>query len=297
MGDPAPLGLLAGDGRFPLALARAARRAGRRVVAVAFDGITSASLEEEADAVHRLPLGQLDAWIARLRDAGVRELVMAGKVSKEHLFGDLAALRPDARARAFVAGLRDWRDHSILGALADLLSEEGLVLLPQLAVAPELGAGEGALGAVRPDARQWEDLRFGWPIARAVAALDIGQTVVVKARAVLAVEAIEGTDRAIRRGGELGGGDVCVVKVARPGQDPRFDLPAVGLGTLETLVAARARVLAFDAERTVVLDREELVAKADAAGVALVGVGADGPRPPHGGVGADGPSRASEDAA
>lgn len=280
MGDDAPLGLLAGDGRFPLEVARAARARGRRVVAVVFHGVTSQRLDADVDAVHRIHLGELDRLVRSLREAGVRDVVMAGKVSKEHLFGDVAAHKPDARALAFFAGLRDWRDDSILGGLADLLAGEGLVLRPQLDEAPALRAGEGPLGAVAPDDRQAADVAFGWPLAKAVAGLDIGQTVVVKARAVMAVEAIEGTDRAIRRGGELGGGDVVVVKVAKPRQDPRFDMPAVGLDTLASLVAARAGVLAFEADRTVVLDREELVSRADAAGIALVGVGPDGPKAP-----------------
>lgn len=277
MSDARPLGLIAGDGRFPLEVARAARARGRRVVAVGFHGVTRDDLGPEVDEIHRIHLGQLDTLVATLRGADVRDAVMAGKVSKEHLFGDLEALRPDARALAFIAGLQDWRDDSILGGLADLLADDGIVLRPQLDEAPSLRAGIGPVGACEPDPAARADVAFAWPIAKAVAGLDLGQTVVVKSRAVMAVEAIEGTDRAIQRGGELAGGDVCVVKVAKPGQDPRFDMPAVGLETLATLIEAKARVLAFEADRTVVLDRAELARRADAAGLALVGVAADGP--------------------
>jgi DUF1009 family protein len=277
--DAPPLGLLAGDGRFPLEVARAARARGRPVVAVGFHGVTSARLDGEVDELHRIHLGELGKLVANLRRAGVRDVVMAGKVSKQHLFGDLEALRPDARALAFFAGLRDWRDDSILGGLAELLAGEGLVLCAQLEQVPELGAREGLLGAVALEPAQAEDVRFGWPLAKAIAGLDIGQTLVVKSRAVIAVEAIEGTDQAIRRGGELSGGGAVVVKVAKPRQDPRFDLPAIGLDTLDALVAAGARALAFEAGGTIVLDRPELVRRADAAGIALLGVGPDGPPP------------------
>jgi DUF1009 family protein len=241
------------------------------VVAVAFPEHTDPRIEEEAATVTWLQPGELGAALGALRSAGAREAVMAGKVPKASLYGEGAALRLDTEARRLLRGVRDRRDDSLLRALADTLEERGIRLLPQAQLVPELMAGEGPLGRTRPTPEQAADIAFGWSIARAVAGLDIGQTVVVKDRAVLAVEAIEGTDAAIRRGGAIGAG-AAVVKVAKPDQDPRFDVPAIGLDTVSTLIEVRASALAFEAERTVVLDREKLPDLADAHGIALLGV-------------------------
>jgi len=266
------LGLIAGRGRFPLDLARAARRRGERVVAVAFHGDTEAALADEVDELHWLHLGELETLIARFRAAGARRAVMGGKVLKTSLFGDLARLKPDARAIALIAGLRTRSDDSILGAIADELAGEGITLLPQAALVPELLAGEGTLGAVEPTPAQRGDIAFGWPIAKALGALDVGQTVVVRERAVLALEAIEGTDAAVARGAALGGPGASVIKVAKPRQDPRFDMPAVGLGTLAVLADGKVAVLAVEADRTFLLDRAEFLREADRHRIAVLGV-------------------------
>lgn len=268
----APLGLIAGDGRFPRELARAARAEGRKVVAIAFRGITDPGLESEVDELRWQALGELQAALDFLRERGALEAVMAGKVSKIHLAGGVEALRPDARAARLLGTLSDLNDDTILGAIADELEREGIRISPQAALVPNLLAGEGVLGRVDPTPSQWDDIRFGWPIAKAIAGLDIGQTVVVHDRAVLAVEALEGTDEAIRRAGKLGRPGLCIVKVAKPDQDPRFDLPAVGLETIECAAGAGAAVLAFEAGSTLVLDRPELIRRADEAEIALVGV-------------------------
>jgi DUF1009 family protein len=277
----APLGLIAGDGRLPLEIARAARGQGRRVIAAAFEGLSDPEIGSLVAELHWHALGEIDSLVRVFRAAGVRESVMAGKVSKTFLYRHRSALRPDARALEILADLRDRRDDSILSALARVLEEEGMRLLPQAELVPHLMAGPGPLGAVRVSPEQWSDLAFGWKIAKQLGKLDIGQCAVVRAGAVLALEAIEGSDAAIRRGGALGGPGACVVKVAKPDQDPRFDLPAVGPGTLEALVEAKAAVLAFEAHRTVVLDRDELVEGADAACIALLGIGPGGPQNPE----------------
>jgi DUF1009 family protein len=274
--DAGPLALIAGRGRLPLEVARAARRGGRRVQAIGFSGETEPALEAEVERLTWLHLGELGALLRTLREAGAREAVMAGKVPKTHLYGDLSRLRPDATALALLARLRDRKDDSILGALARFLEEEGIHLGPQAALVPDLVAGEGVLGRVTPTPAQRADVAFGWPLAKAIGGLDVGQTVVVRDRAVLAVEAIEGTDEAIRRGGLLGGPGACVVKVAKPGQDPRFDLPAVGADTLDVMCEVQAAVLAVEAGVTLVLDRERLLAAADAAGIAVLGVAPEG---------------------
>lgn len=268
----APVGLIAGLGRFPLELAGAARRRGHRLAAVGFEGLADPALSARVDVFEALPLGQIARLLEVLRREGVRQVVLAGKVPKRVLFEAGARLEPDARALALLRELRDRKDDSILLAVAELLEAEGFELLGQADLAPELLAPEGQLGSVPPTDAQRADVAFAWPIAKALGALDVGQTVVVEGRAVLALEAIEGTDEAIRRGCALGRGGACVVKVAKPGQDPRFDVPAVGVDTLGALRAGGAGILAVEAGATLVLERAALAAEADAAGIALLGV-------------------------
>jgi DUF1009 family protein len=271
---PEVLGLIAGMGSFPLDLAHSARRRGRNVFAIAFHRHTDPRIEASASAVTWLHPGEVGAAVEALRSAGVRDAVMAGKVPKAALHAGPEALHLDADAARIIDGLSDRGDDSLLAAVADHLESRGIHLLAQAELVPELLAGEGPLGRTRATAAQAADIAFGWPIAKAVAGFDVGQTVVVKDRSVLAVEAVEGTDAAIRRAGRIASG-ACVVKVARPRQDPRFDLPAIGLETARVLIAAGVAALAFEAGRTVVLDREALVEAADAHGIALVGVAAE----------------------
>lgn len=266
------LGVVAGQGRLPFEVARGARRAGRRVWLAALRGLADPALAAEADAVAWLHVGEVGALLAGLRAEGVRELVLCGLVPKELLFADPSLVRLDAAAARLLAGLRDRRDDALLRALADALEAEGFAVASQAAYTQELLAPEGPLGAVAPGPAQLDDVAFGWPIAKALGALDIGQTLVVRERTVLAVEAIEGTDAAIRRGAALGGGSVSVIKVAKPIQDPRLDVPVIGPDTIATLASAGAGLLAVEAGRTLVLERAELVARADAAGVCVLGV-------------------------
>lgn len=265
------LGLIAGQGAFPLSVARSARRRGRKLVCVALRGMTDPAIEDVVDDVTWIHLGEAATGIAALRQAGVREAVMAGKVPKGVLYGDADALRLDGSALQVMSGLRDRKDDTILLAVADFLDRSGIRLLPQWSLSPELLGEAGPLGALAPTPAQRADIAFGFPIAKKIGELDIGQTVVVKDRAVLAVEAIEGTDLAIRRAGTIAAGG-CVVKVAKPAQDARFDVPAIGPDTLASMRAARASVLAFEAGATIVLEREALVAAADACGIVIVGV-------------------------
>ncbi|MGE4608994.1 MAG: UDP-2,3-diacylglucosamine diphosphatase LpxI [Myxococcota bacterium] len=265
------LGLIAGCGRFPLDVARTARNRGRSVVAIAFHGQTDPSIEAAATNVTWLHLGQVDHAVRSLLAAGVKDAVMAGKIPKLTMFDARQKLELDEHATRLIGSLPDRKDDSILRLVADHLESQGIRLLGQAELVPELVAGAGPLGATQPTASVAADIEFGWPIAKAVAGLDIGQTVVVRDRAVLAVEAIDGTDAAIERAGKLAA-RACVVKVAKPHQDPRFDLPAIGLRTIEALLAARASALAIEAGSTVVLDRKELVELADANEIALIGI-------------------------
>lgn len=262
------LGLIAGGGGLPLAMARSARRRGRGVAAIALRGQADPRLAEQVSEIAWLHPGEVGAMLDSLHRAGVREAVLAGRMPKRLLFDEAGALHLDERAIALLQGLADRADDSILGALADLLEREGIRLLGQAELVPELIPGPGVLGRVEPSERQRADVAFGWPIARAIAGLDVGQTLVVKDCAVLAVEAVEGTDAAIRRAGDVSSGG-CVLKVSKPRQDPRFDVPTVGPGTLDAMAESGASLLAFEARRTLVLDRTELVARADAAGIAL----------------------------
>jgi DUF1009 family protein len=271
----ATVGIVAGGGRLPFEIARGARAAGRRVVAVALDGLADPALGAAVDAITWVAPGELGALLDALRASDAREAVLAGTVSKAQLYTAGERLRLDARGAAFLAALRDRSDDGILRALGALIESEGTAIVAQTAYASALLAPAGVLGAVAPSDAQRADVAFGWPIAKAIGRLDVGQTLVVKQRAVLAVEAIEGTDAAIRRGGALAGRGACVLKVWKPGQDPRFDAPTVGLDTLTALVETGASLLAVEAGRTLVLDRDEVVRRADAHGIALVGVPGD----------------------
>jgi DUF1009 family protein len=263
--------LIAGAGRFPIEVARGARRDGRRVTAIAFHEWTDPAIEAEVASVRWLRAGQLEAAVDFMLAAGVREAVMAGKVPKIALLVQPETLQLDASAIALLDALRDQRDGSILQLVAGHLANRGIQLLSQLAFVPHLLVRTGPLGCVKPTPDAEADIRFGWSVAKNIAKLDIGQTVVVKDRAVLAVEAIEGTDEAIRRGGSLVAG-ACVIKVARRDCDLRFDLPTIGNDTASALVEARINTLAFEVGSTVVIDREKLVKVADEHGIALLGI-------------------------
>jgi hypothetical protein len=269
--DGQVLGLIAGQGAFPLAVARSARRAGRRVACVAFRELTDPGIEGCVDELTWIHPGEVAAGLAAFRQARVHDAVMAGRVPKAALLRNPESLHLDGQARQLISRLGDRRDDTILGVVAAHLESLGIHLLPQWAPAPDLLAPEGVLSARAPTPAERADVEFALPIARRMGALDIGQTVVVREGVVLAVEAVEGTNDAIRRAGQFGAG-ACVVKVAKPQQDPRFDVPAVGAGTLAALIDAKAAVLAVEAGATVVLEREELLQGADAHGIAVLGV-------------------------
>ena len=264
------LGLIAGGGAFPLDVARSARRQGWDVVAIAFHDHTDPALDETA-AVSWFHPGEVGAALTVLRGAGVRDAVMAGKLPKATLHARADVARLDDTARALLASTDARSDAALLNLVADFLGRSGIRLLPQTALVPELLAVEGLLGRRRPTPAESADIAFGSRVAKAIASLGIGQTVVVKDGCVLAVEAIDGTDATIERAGRIAAGG-CVVKLAWPGQDPRFDLPAIGPETVRIAIAAGVAVLAFEAGRTVVLDRAAVVAAADAHDIALLGV-------------------------
>lgn len=264
-----PLGLIAGNGRFPFLVAAAARKSGRRVIAVAINEEASPELAQSVDAIHWVGLGQLGKCIDALRSAGVREAVMAGQVKHKQIFSGIV---PDVKLMGVLARLAVKSTDSLIGGVADALARDGITLLPSTALLADLMARPGPNGRRRPSRDEARDIEYGQEVARALTALDVGQTVVVKDRAAVALEAMEGTDEVIRRAGRIAGPGCTVVKLAKPRQDMRFDVPVVGPGTLDAMCEAGALVLAVEAGRTLLLDRDEFLVRADAAGIAVVGV-------------------------
>lgn len=273
-----PLGLIAGLGQFPFEVARAARRSGDRVLVAAVKGLTDPALAAEVEELHWFHLGELESFLAAFREAGVRDAVMAGKVPKDFLVRDPGSLQLDRLALEVLARLSDRKDDSLLGAFAEALESGGVRVHGQAALTPQLLVDEGVVGRSAPDASLLANVSFAWPVAKAIAGLDVGQSVVVKDRAILAVEAIEGTDAALERASQLGGAGTILVKVAKPNQDPRFDVPVIGLDTVELLHRVGAVGLAVEARQTVFLQREEALSLADEVGIVILGVAEGGPR-------------------
>lgn len=264
------MGLIAGMGKLPRLIAKDARQRGYRVVAVGLEPVVDdEKLEGAVDVMERINVGKLDRVIKTLRQNGVTEAVMAGKVPKELLYK--SRITPDLRAVKLLWKLKDRSDDTLMLAITGELEKDGIRLLETAAFCSGLLAPEGGMTRRQPTRAQWKDIEWGYGLAKEMGRLDIGQTVVVKDRAVMAVEAIEGTDRAIKRGGKLAGGGAVVVKTAKPGQDLRFDVPAVGLSTIQSMIEAEAVVLAVEAGATLILEKEKFIEHADEAGIAVVG--------------------------
>ena len=264
-----PLGLIAGNGRFPFLVAEGARRAGRRVVAVAIREEADPALEAAVDELHWVGLGQLGRCIQVLKDGGAHEALMAGQVKHRQIFSSLV---PDLKLMAVLARLAVKSTDSLIGGVADALAREGITLLPSTAFLADQMAVPGPMTRRRPSGAEAKDVAYGQEVARTLAGMDLGQTVAVKDRAAVALEAMEGTDEVIRRAGSIAGPGVVVVKVAKPRQDMRFDVPVVGRGTLDAMAAAQARVLAVDAGRTLIIDKAEFLAEADRRDLAVWGM-------------------------
>lgn len=261
------IGIMAGSGQFPFLVARGARSNGLRVVICGFQGNADPALETEADVFTMVHLGQLGKLIDFFKSNGVARACMAGAISKPKALD----IKPDFRvAKLMFKLVGNKGDDAILRAVAEELHSDGITVVPPDDLAPGLRSPAGILGRVTPDKDAWDDVRFGYRIAKAVGALDIGQCVVVRSGIVIAVEGIEGTDAAIARGGELGGPGCTVVKVVKPNQDRRLDLPSIGAGTLELLAKYKMSCIAFDAEGTLFFDREAGLARADGNGIAVV---------------------------
>jgi len=263
------IGLIAGNGRFPIIFAENAKRLGYAVSAVAHIGETAPELEQYVERIHWIKVGQFNKLIQALKEDGVRQAVMLGGIKKTHVF---TTVRPDLRALALFSRLKQWKDDAILREVATELEGEGIQIRESTFGLRGILVEEGSLTERSPSKKEWEDIRYGWDVAQDIGRLDIGQCVVVKDRVVVAVEAVEGTDEAIRRGGVLAGEGAVVVKRSKPQQDLRFDLPAVGPATVEVMASVKATVLALEADRSVLLDRDETLRKAERAGIAIVGL-------------------------
>jgi DUF1009 family protein len=261
------LGIIAGGGPLPIIAAREARAQGLKVVAVAIEEAASSDLADEVDSISWVGAGQLGRLMAAFRREQVADAVMLGKVPLTLLF---SRFKTDLRGIVFILKLKDRRGDSILSALGDVLTTEGITLHDCRRFLSSVVLRKGVLTARAPGVEEQRDISFGREIARAIADLRIGQTVVVKRRTVLAVESIEGTDATIRRGGALGKGGVVVVKVGRPDQDMRFDLPVVGPDTVAALEEAGATALGLDADQTLMIERDRVMTIADRLGLAIV---------------------------
>ena len=265
-----PIGLIAGSGQFPTLAAQSAREQGHAVFAVGFDGYSDPALARECDGFQMMKLGQLGKVIRFFKAHGASRVAFAGAINKPRAL----SLRPDARAIKLLFTLKHKGDDALLRAVASELEREGLPVFQAADLVPHLRSPEGVLTARPPTEAERDDLRFGWNAAKAIGALDIGQCLVVKKGMVTAVEALEGTDAAIARGGALGGPGCVVVKTVKPGQDERIDLPSVGLGTVRACVATGVSCLGIEAGKTLFFDPEASLREADAAGLAIVGLSA-----------------------
>ena len=258
--DKETLGLIAGGGAFPLMVADAAREKGFHVVAVAHAGETDPLIAEKVDELAWIKLGQLGHLIKALKKAGATKAVMAGTINKKQMFENV---RPDLRGLTLMSKLAIFHDDDILRAVAGELQKEGIHIVSAAEHLPELLAPRGTLTRRKPNNEEREDVDFGWKIAKQLGRLDIGQCVVVRKKTVLALEAIEGTNETILRGGTLAKEKAVVVKVSKPNQDLRFDVPSVGPETIQVMSRVRASVLAIEAGKTLIFDKPATISYAD----------------------------------
>ena len=264
------IGIIAGKGSIVASVAEMLSQRGYEVVIADLSGGGNRGIVS-SDRYFQASPGQVGRIVKGLKRLGVSQVVFIGKVEKgEFLKGWIPKV--DLTALKLLSGLKDWSDYSLMGAAIDFLEESGIEVLGQREVLSPLMAPEGVLGKRSPSDEEWRDIAYGFAMAKAIGSLGIGQTVVVKRRAVVAVESLEGTDATIRRGGKLAGEGVVVVKVKRPRQVERMDLPGVGLETLKSAIEAKCRVLAFEAHETVLMERQALLERADSQGVSVVGV-------------------------
>jgi DUF1009 family protein len=266
------LGLIAGNGQFPFLVLDAARGAGHDVTIIAltdetFPELADAAARPPAAPLHWISLGQLGTCIRLLEEAGVTQAVMAGQVKHTKLFD----IRPDVTLLGVLMRLKAKNTDAMISAIADVLRDHGIELLHSTAFLAPLMARDGVLTRRGPDDEERADLDIGYRVADVIAGLDVGQTIAVKSAAVVAVEAMEGTDALIARAGQLAGAGVRIVKVAKPNQDMRFDVPVIGVSTIDAMKAAGATTLSVDAGQTLMIEGDAIIKAADAADICIVG--------------------------
>lgn len=262
------LGIIAGNGLYPQVLAKAARSAGvAKITAVAFTGETDPKLNDLVNQISWLRVGELNRLLSVMREAGVRQAIMAGQIAPRNLFD----LHPDWRALLLLAKLKHRNAESIFSAIATELKKADVTLLPATTFLEQFLAVAGLIAGPKLGRREKADIEFGWEIAKRIASLDIGQTIVVKNGTVLAVEAFEGTNETIRRGGELGRDRAVVIKLSKPNQDIRFDVPVIGIETIRVAAEAKIRAVAIEAGRTLLLEKNQVIEAANKAGISIAG--------------------------
>jgi DUF1009 family protein len=264
------LGLIAGRGVFPFLVAGEARREGREVFTAALSGEASEDIEKVSNKVQWVKLGELGKLARFFKQEAVREAIMAGQIRKPRIFS--GHVRPDLDMVKVLAGLKNWKDETLLSAIADYLEERGIQIIDSTTYLSDSLPAEGVLTRRKPTKKEWEDIAFGFRMAKQISGLDIGQTVVVRERCVVAVESVDGTDETIRRGGRLAARGAVVVKVSRPKQDMRFDVPAVGLDTIRVAIDSGISAIALEAKRTILFDESDGLKLANQAKVSIVSV-------------------------
>lgn len=263
------IGLIAGSGQFPIVFSKTAQAKGIDVLAVAHVSETDAALEEHVQSIKWIKLGQLGAMIKFFKSHHVEDAVMAGGITKTNMFLNV---KPDLKALKVLASMRHTQDDGLLRSVAGALESEGITVRAPTFLLPELLAEPGCWTQRSPTRSEMADVRFGWRIVKEIGRLDIGQTLVVRGGSVMAVEAIDGTDATIRRGGMLGKKNTVVIKASKPTQDLRFDMPAVGVQTIRTMGDVAAGLLVIEADKTLVFDREEMIKLANREGIAILAV-------------------------
>lgn len=267
MATPETLGIIAGNGVYPRELADAARKAGvKRIVAAAFTGETDPSLEQHVDLVEWMRVGQLSRLLKFFQAHQIKSAIMAGQIAPKNLFD----LRPDWKALLLLARLKQRNAESIFTAIAGELAAIGIELLPATSFLDDYLAPAGLIAGPALSRREEEDVDLGWKTAKEIARLDVGQTVIVKNGTVLAVEGFEGTNEAIKRGGALARDGAVMIKVSKPDQDMRFDVPVIGVETIRVASEAKIRVIALEAARTLLLERDAIVDLAGEAGISII---------------------------
>ena len=267
-----PLGIIAGMGDLPIAIALEAKRMGHKVVAIAMKPPADESLKPVADEFHIIKLGRFGALLSLLKKLSIKNIVMAGKIPKELIYKDKKSIIPDLKTAKLLFSLKDRADDTIMLAFVSEFEKNGIMVHKTTEFTGSLMVPEGVLTKKKPSKDALNDIKFGWDIAKNMGKLDIGQSVVIKDKAVMAIEAIEGTDEAIKRGGILASENAVVIKVSKPGQDMRFDVPVVGISTLNSMKEVSATTLAVEADKCIIVDKENFINNADKKGIAVIGV-------------------------